>query len=105
MDTGLQEAGTHFDGHQAMALQAIIDKIIVQMERNWAGASNPAYTLDVTWVQGHSRVKGNERVDCEAKEAAKGCSSQKRNLPKFLTKVPLLKSISVQQQEDNSELA
>ena len=80
-------------------VQVIIDKIIVQMERNWAGASNPTYTLDVTWVRGHSGVKGNGRVDCEAKEVAKGRSSQKRNLLKFLTKAPLPKSISVQWQE------
>ena len=80
-------------------MQAVIDKIIVQMERNWAGASNPAYTLNVTWVWGHSRVEGNERVDHEAKEAAKGHSSQKRNLLEFLTKALLPKSISVQWQE------
>ena len=84
--------------------QAIIDEIITQMERNWAQASNPAYTLDVTWVWGHSGVEGNKRVNCEAKEAAKGRSSQKRNLPKFLTKAPLPKSISAQQQEFNAEL-
>ena len=80
-------------------VQAIIDEIIAQMERNWAGASNPMYTLDVTWVQGHSGVKGNKTVDHEAKEAAKKCSSQKRNLLKFLNKAPLPKSISVQWQE------
>ena len=84
--------------------QAIIDEIIAQMERNWAGASNPAYTLDITWVRGHSGVEGNERVDREAKEAAKGRSSQKRNLPKFLTKAPLPKSISAQRQEFNAGL-
>ena len=84
--------------------QVIIDEIIAQMERNWAGASNPAYTLDVTWVWGHIGVEGNERVNREAKEAAKGHSSQKRNLPKFLTKAPLPKSISAQWQEFNTEL-
>ena len=85
--------------------QAIIDEIIMQMKRNWAGISNPAYMPDVTWVWGHSGVEGNERVNHKAKEASKGCSSQKRNLPKFLTKVPLLMSISAQWQEFNSELA
>ena len=85
-------------------MQTIIDEIITQMERNWAGAYNPAYTLDVTWVWGHSGVEGNERVDCEAKGASKGCSSQRKNLLKFLTRVPLQMSISVQQQEFNSEL-
>ena len=84
--------------------QAIIDEIITQMERNWAGASNPAYTLNITWVWGHSGVEGNERVDRKAKEVAKKCSSQKRNPLKFLTKAPLPKSILVQWQEFNSEL-
>ena len=85
--------------HKPSPAQVIIGEIVTQMERNWAGASNPTYTLNVTWVQGHSGVKGNKRVDHEAKEVAKGHSSQKRNLLKFLTKAPLPKSISVQWQE------
>ena len=36
--------------HKPSPAQTIIDKILVQMERNWARARDPAYTLEVTWV-------------------------------------------------------
>jgi len=47
------------------------------------------YRLEITWVKGHSRSKGNERVDGEVKREAKGESSHMCNLPKFLVEVVL----------------
>ena len=45
----------------------------------------PAYSLEIGRVRGHSGIEGNEKVDKVAKEVAKGCSSWLRNLPEFLS--------------------
>ena len=44
--------------------------------------------------QWHSGVEGNEKVDGEAKDAAKGRTSQEHNLPSFLTTGKLPVSMS-----------
>lgn len=44
----------------------------------------PRRQLTVKWASGRNGVEGNERADKEVKEAAKGSSSDKLSLPKFL---------------------
>ena len=34
--------------------------------------------MEIGWVRGHNGTEGNEKVDGEAKEAAKGCTSTAR---------------------------
>ena len=52
--------------------QSIIDQILSQVETVWQRASDPTFQLEIGWVKGYSRIEGNEKVDAEAKEAAKG---------------------------------
>ena len=58
----------------------------------------------IEWVRGHSGTEGNEKVDAEAKLAAKGRSSRARCLPDFLSMGVLPKSISVRRQEYDARL-
>ena len=43
-----------------------------------------ACTLDTHWISSHSKVRGNEKVDELAKEAANGTSSERLRLPHIL---------------------
>ena len=58
----------------------------------------------IEWVQGHSGMEGNEKVDAEVKLAAKGRSSRAHCLPDFLSMGVLPKSISAQRQEFDARL-
>ena len=78
--------------------QSLIDQILSQVETVWQRASDPTFRLEIGWVKGHSGIKGNEKVNAEAKEAAKGQSSRTRSLPDFLTGGDLPMSISAQRQ-------
>ena len=49
-------------------------------------------------MTGHSGIEGNEKVDTEAKEAAKGQSSRACSLPDFLAGGDLQMGISAQHQ-------
>ena len=44
------------------------------------------YSLTFRWAAGHVGIKGNEEVDGEAKKAAEGLSSGKKELPPLLRK-------------------
>ena len=46
-------------------------------------------TLTIRWTAGHEGLEGNELADEEAKEAAKGHTSETKLLPSYLRK-PLL---------------
>ena len=52
--------------------------------------------MEIGWVKGHSGIEGNQKVNTEAKEVAKGQSSQAHSLPDFLIGGDLPMSISVQ---------
>jgi ribonuclease HI len=53
-------------------------------------ANSLACTLSVRWISSHSKVRGNEKVDELAKEAANGLSSEEQRLPHILrTPLPL----------------
>jgi ribonuclease HI len=45
--------------------------------------------LRMVWTPGHENIHGNERADEEAKEAAHGDTSDKKELPIYLRKKPL----------------
>ena len=47
-------------------------------------ANDLACNLGIHWISSHSKVKGNEKVDELAKEAANGKSSARINLPHIL---------------------
>ena len=55
-------------------------------------------TLGIHWISSHSKVKGNEKVDQLAKEAAEGRSSARIRLPHIL-RTPLPVSASAIKQE------
>ena len=56
----------------------------VQKQR-WKGK----YKLTIHWTAVHEGIEGNKDVDCKAKKAVKGKTSDKKNLPSYLRK-PLL---------------
>jgi ribonuclease HI len=77
LDTGKPKSG-----------QNVIGEFLQQIERKWKRSNKATYWLDVTWVKGHLNIEGNERVDEEAKKAAKGKMSKERKLPGFLSESP-----------------
>jgi ribonuclease HI len=85
--------------------QYLINKIRRQTKAIWRRAEHPAFQLEIAWVKGHNEVEGNERVDREAKKAARGESSQARNLPSHLTTNPLPVSSTAMKQSYDAKLA
>jgi hypothetical protein len=51
--------------------------------------------ITIRWTAGHEGIKGNELVDREAKEAAKGRTSDMKLLPHYLRKPVLINSSAV----------
>jgi ribonuclease HI len=60
----------------------IIDE--VQKSANALLKKKPNLSIEVAWCPGHKGIIGNERADVEAKKAAKGDSSEQRDLPGLL---------------------
>jgi hypothetical protein len=62
------------------------------------------YKLEVTLVKGHVKIRGNKKVDAEAKKAANGKASKVCNLPKYLSKNLLPLSAAAVKQEYERKL-
>ena len=60
--------------------------------------------LKLAWISSHDNVAGNEEVDAQAKEAAKGKSSKASTLPPFLCQNVLPCSISAAHQAFKADL-
>ena len=66
-------------------------------------ANSLACVLSMHWISGHSKVRGNEKVDELAKEAASGRSSARVNLPQTLRE-PLPTSASATKQTFHNKM-
>ena len=60
--------------------------------------------LKLAWISGHDNVAGNEEVDAQVKESAKGKSSKASTLPPFLCQNVLPCSISLAHQAFKADL-
>jgi ribonuclease HI len=63
---------------------------------------NANYSLTIRWTAGHMGIEGNEKADKEAKQAAKGQSSDKANLPRYVQR-KLKNSVSALRQANIKE--
>ena len=70
---------------------------------NLANADPTTKCFQLVWILGHSRVRGNERVDEEAKKVVQGDSSSPHRLPLILRE-ELPRSIAAVKQGQHMEL-
>lgn len=83
----LQGLTANETGSGKYMLDAIHDEIKEATKKNGRDK------IRLRWIPGHQGVEGNEAVDVEAKKAAGGKSSPKKDLPKMLKKnLPVSKS-------------
>ena len=66
-------------------------------------SSSTWYNLIIRWTAGHVGIKGNENADKEAKRAAQGLSSERKDLPKSL-RGKIKHSVSGLRQKNNKKL-
>ena len=66
--------------------QHIANEILETAAKIKKQRSSNSYSLKFRWTAGHVGIKGNEEVDGEAKKAAEGQSSDKKELPPLLRK-------------------
>jgi ribonuclease HI len=81
-----QAALSTLDGVKPASGQYITDTILdtaVQIKKSRNSAS---YSLKFRWTAGHNRIEGNEQADIEAKKAAEGTTSDRKNLLPLLRK-------------------
>jgi len=62
------------------------------------------YELTMRWTARHEGITGNKQVDCEAKRAAEGLTSEKRTLPAYLRKSLLINPAAVKHAHHESTL-
>jgi len=62
----------------------------ISKEKKKGGKSKNVLTI--RWMAGYKGIEGNKLVDREAKEAAKGCTSDMKLLPHYLRKPILINS-------------
>lgn len=61
------------------------------------------YILKIRWTAGHCGIKGNITADKEAKRAAEGHSTAKKDLPKYIHKA-MRRSLSTLKQENSKQV-
>jgi hypothetical protein len=91
----LRKPGHHL-ARETLRIAYTIDKAKKKRTKNEA-------TLTIRWTAGHEGIEGNELVDTEAKEAAKGRTSDTKQLPRYLRK-PLLINPSAVKKAHSDEL-
>jgi len=74
----------------------------ISKERKKGGKNK--HMLTIRWTAGHKRIEGNELADREAKEVAKGHTSDTKLLPRYLRK-PVLTNSSTVKKAHNESLA
>jgi ribonuclease HI len=86
-------------GHHLMR-EALRIASKISKERKKSSKIN--YTLTIRWTAGQEGIKGNELADREAKEAAKGHTSDTKLLPHYLRKPVLTNSSTVKKVHNES---
>ena len=76
LTSDLRSPGHHL-AWEALCLAKLIEKAKKKSKRTKA-------MITIRWMAGHEGIKGNELADEEAKEAAKGCTSDTKLLPRYL---------------------
>jgi len=77
---GDSQAAMHAIGHRrAIPGQHLVEAFHEQVAAVWN--KHPSIEIRVRWTPGHEGIQGNERVDREAKQAAKGEPSERCRLP------------------------
>ena len=62
------------------------------------------YKLALRWMAGHEWIEGNEDIDCKAKRAVRGKSSDKKMLPFYLRKRLLINPTAVKQAHHKDQM-
>jgi ribonuclease HI len=93
INSGMTKSGQHL----AAVIHNTIKKLLPKK------GTNSRFRLTFRWSAGHVGIEGNETADAEAKKAAEGESSDKKDLPSYLRK-PIQYSLSAARQAHNDSL-
>lgn len=81
--------------------QYITDAILETAARIKKTKSSANYSLKFRWTAGHVGIEGNEEVDTEAKKAAEGETSNKKDIPPLLRRKPKHNKSAIKQQRNS----
>ena len=89
-------------GHHLMR-EALHIASKIQKKKKKKKGDKSKEALTIRWTAGHEGIEGNELADREAKEAAKGHTSDTKQLPCYLRK-PILINLSAVKKAHNESL-
>lgn len=81
-----QAALSALTGVKSSSGQYITDAILDTAAQIKKSKNSANYSLKFRWTAGHTGIEGNEQADVEAKKAAEGTTSDRKNLPPLLRK-------------------